>query len=57
MIQKIKKYKEENFGSWMEFIMTFGVCRFEDGGFLLFIYGWGGGIAMLAMWLMLKYFS
>lgn len=41
MIQKIKKYKEKNFGSWLEFIMTFGVCRFEDGGFLLTIYGWG----------------
>lgn len=57
MIKKIKEYKERKFGSWLEFILTFGVCPFNDGGFLLTVYGWGGGIAMVAMWLMLKYYG
>jgi hypothetical protein len=48
-------YKEKNFDSWLEFIMTLGVCRLRDGGFMIFIYFWGGGIAMLVMFLMLKY--
>jgi hypothetical protein len=35
--------------------MTFGVCPINEGGYLIFIYGWGGALAMLAMYLMLKY--
>jgi hypothetical protein len=53
MIKKIKRYKEKNFGSWLEFIMTFGVCRFEDGGFLLTVYGWGP-LSMIIIALILK---
>ena len=55
VIKRIISYKNNNFDSWLEFILTFGVCRFNDGGFLLFLYGWGGGIAMLGMWIMFKY--
>lgn len=46
VMNRIKKYKEENFGSWLEFVLTFGVCKFEDGGFLLTVYGWGGILAI-----------
>lgn len=54
-LKTIRAYKERNFSSWAEFIATFGVCKLEDGGFMLFIYGWGGALAMLGMVLMLKY--
>jgi hypothetical protein len=55
VMNRIKKYKEENFGSWLEFVLTFGVCKFEDGGFLLTVYGWGGILAISGMALMLKF--
>ncbi len=55
MFKKIKAYKERHFQSWFEFVLTFGVCPFNDGGYLLCIYGWGGAFAMLGMFLMLKY--
>ena len=55
MIKKIIIYKEKNFDSWLEFIITLGISGFNDGGYLIAIYFWGGGFAMLGMWLMLKY--
>lgn len=54
IIQKIVSYKERNFSSWLEFILTLGTSRFNDVGFLIFLYFWGGGIAILTMYLMLK---
>ena len=49
IINHIVTYKNKNFGSWLEFIMTWGICRFEDGGFMIFIYGWGGLAALIGM--------
>lgn len=54
LIRKLVKYKEKNSGSWIEFIMTFGTGRLEDGAFLVFIYGWGGTLGLLGMWVMAK---
>jgi hypothetical protein len=56
ILNKIKARKERmGYPNWTEFILTFGVAREEDGGFLLTIYGWGGAAAMFAMWVMLKF--
>jgi len=49
-LNKLNKYKKNNHNSWLEFIMVFGIpINLEDGGFLLFIYGWGGIAATLIM--------
>jgi hypothetical protein len=55
MLSKIKNYKEKNFNSWLEFFMTFGTMKIEDGGFLIFIYGWGGILGLVSMIMLLKF--
>ena len=32
IINHIVTYKNKKFDSWLEFIMTWGICRFENGG-------------------------
>lgn len=54
-MKKLKEYKEKNFDSWLEFILTLGTIRFNDGGFLITLYFWGGSILMFCMYLMLKF--
>lgn len=55
IVKSIISYKERNFSSWLEFILTLGTLPFNEGGFLITLYFWFGGIAMVAMYFMLKY--
>lgn len=52
-MNKLKRYKESNFDSWLEFVMCFGTTSFENGGYIVFIYGWGG-ITWISIMLILK---
>lgn len=54
IVKNIIAYKEKKFDSWLEFILTLGIIKFNEGGFLIFLYSWGAAFWLLCMWIMLS---